>query len=216
MLKKNINLLLLILFIVVVSISILQIIITPGKDYGLFLSGMFNILSNYIYILSILGFSLLLYELKIKYYIFSLFMFLIIFIITQLSFDIILELIFYSKLDLIFGFDKLPLTILYLLNIFIGFFLWLSPLKNEINYFITIFFSFITSLHIGLNDIEFFTFKSFINYPGGNLFILIMLIGLFVYLLKFFNIKMVNIGAKIFGSWIIVISLISCFFSIMY
>ena len=216
MLKKNINLLLLILFIVVVSISILQIIITPGKDYGLFLSGMFNILSNYIYILSILGFSLLLYELKIKYYIFSLFMFLIIFIITQLSFDIILELIFYSKLDLIFGFDKLPLTILYLLNIFIGFFLWLSPLKNEINYFITIFFSFITSLHVGLNDIEFFTFKSFINYPGGNLFILIMLIGLFVYLLKFFNIKMVNIGAKIFGSWIIVISLISCFFSIMY
>ena len=216
MLKKNINLLLLILFIVVVSISILQIIITPGKDYGLFLSGMFNILSNYIYILSILGFSLLLYELKIKYYIFSLFMFLIIFIITQLSFDIILELIFYSKLDLIFGFDKLPLTILYLLNIFIGFFLWLSPLKNVINYFITIFFSFITSLHIGLNDIEFFTFKSFINYPGGNLFILIMLIGLFVYLLKFFNIKMVNIGAKIFGSWIIVISLISCFFSIMY
>lgn len=216
MLKKNINLLLLILFIVVVSISILQIIITPGKDYGLFLSGMFNILSNYIFILSILGFSLLLYELKIKYYIFSLFMFLIIFIITQLSFDIILELIFYSKLDLIFGFDKLPLTILYLLNIFIGFFLWLSPLKNVINYFITIFFSFITSLHIGLNDIEFFTFKSFINYPGGNLFILIMLIGLFVYLLKFFNIKMVNIGAKIFGSWIIVISLISCFFSIMY
>ena len=63
MLKKNINLLLLIFFIAVVSISILKILITAGKDYGLFLSGMFNILSNYIYLLSILGFSLLLYQL---------------------------------------------------------------------------------------------------------------------------------------------------------
>ena len=157
MLKKNINLPLLIFFIAVVSISILKILITAGKDYGLFLSGMFNILSNYIYLLSILGFSLLLYQLKNKYYIFVLFMFLIVFIITQLLFNIILELIFYAKLDLIFGFDEFPLTILYLLNIFIGFFLWLSPLKNIIKYLISIIFSFITSLHIGLNDIEFFS-----------------------------------------------------------
>ena len=216
MLKKNINLLLLIFFIAVVSISILKILITAGKDYGLFLSGMFNILSNYIYLLSILGFSLLLYQLKNKYYIIILFMFLIVFIITQLLFNIILELIFYAKLDLIFGFDEFPLTILYLLNIFIGFFLWLSPLKNIVKYLITIIFSFITSLHIGLNDIEFFSLKSLMNYPGGNLFILIMLIGLFVYSFKFLNVKMINVASKIFGSWMIVISLISCFFSIIY
>ena len=216
MLKKNINLLLLIFFIAVVSISILKILITAGKDYGLFLSGMFNILSNYIYLLSILGFSLLLYQLKNKNYIIILFMFLIVFIITQLLFNIILEFIFYAKLDLIFGFDEFPLTILYLLNIFIGFFLWLSPLKNIIKYLITIIFSFITSLHIGLNDIEFFSLKSVMNYPGGNLFILIMLIGLFVYSFKFLNVKMINVASKIFGSWMIVISLISCFFSIIY
>ena len=177
---------------------------------------MFNIVSNYIYLLSILGFSLLLYQLKNKYYIIILFMFLIVFIITQLLFNIILELIFYAKLDLIFGFDEFPLTILYLLNIFIGFLLWLSPLKNIIKYLITIFFSFITSLHIGLNDIEFFSLKSLMNYPGGNLFILIMLIGLFVYSFKFLNVKMINVASKIFGSWMIVISLISCFFSIIY
>ena len=216
MLKKNINLPLLIFFIAVVSISILKIVITAGKDYGLFLSGMFNILSNYIYLLSILGFYLLLYQLKNKYYIIILFMFLIVFIITQLLFNIILELIFYAKLDLIFGFDEFPLTILYLLNIFIGFFLWLSPLKNIVKYLITIIFSFITSLHIGLNDIEFFSLKSLMNYPGGNLFILIMLIGLFVYSFKFLNVKMINVASRIFGSWMIVISLLSCFFSIIY
>ena len=210
MLKKNINLLLLIFFIAVVSISILKIVMTAGKDYGLFLSGMLNILSNYIYLLSILGFSLLLYQLKNKYYIIILFIFLIVFIITQLLFNIVLELIFYAKLDLIFGFDEFPL------NIFIGFFLWLNSLKNIIKYLITIIFSFITSLHIGLNDIEFFSLKSLMNYPGGNLFILIMLIGLFVYSFKFLNVKMINVASKIFGSWMIVISLISFFFSIIY
>ncbi len=57
MIRKNINLLILSLFTLVVSISILKIVFTPMRDYGLFLSGLYNILSNYIFLLSILGFS---------------------------------------------------------------------------------------------------------------------------------------------------------------
>ncbi len=216
MFKKNINLFMLSIFILVVSISILKTLFTPAKDYGLFLSGIYNIINNYIYLLNIIGFSLLLYELKNKYYIFIFNIFLIVFVSTQLSFNIILEFIFYSKLDLIFGFDKFPLTILYLLNIFIGLFLWFSLHRNVFKYLITIIFSIVTSLHIGLNDIELFTLKSFINYPGGNVFILIMLVGLFVYLFKLFNKRYINIGSKILGSWMIVIGLISCIFSLSY
>lgn len=216
MFKKNINLFMLSIFILVVSISILIIVFTPTKDYGLFLSGIYNIINNYIYLLNIIGFSLLLYELKNKYYIFIFNIFLIVFVSTQLSFNIILEFIFYSKLDLIFGFDKFPLTILYLLNIFIGLFLWFSLHRNVFKYLITIIFSIVTSLHIGLNDIELFTLKSFINYPGGNVFILIILVGLFVYLFKLFNKRYINIGSKILGSWMIVIGLISCIFSLSY
>ena len=216
MFKKNINLFMLSIFILVVSISILKTLFTPAKDYGLFLSGIYNIINNYIYLLNIIGFSLLLYELKNKYYIFIFNIFLIVFVSTQLSFNIILEFIFYSKLDLIFGFDKFPLTILYLLNIFIGLFLWFSLNRNVFKYLITIIFSIVTSLHIGLNDIELFTLKSFINYPGGNVFILIMLVGLFVYLFKLFNKRYINIGSKILGSWMIVIGLISCIFSLSY
>jgi len=216
MFKKNINLFMLSIFILVVSISILKTLFTPAKDYGLFLSGIYNIINNYIYLLNIIGFSLLLYELKNKYYIFIFNIFLIVFVSTQLSFNIILEFIFYSKLDLIFGFDKFPLTILYLLNIFIGLFLWFSLNRNVFKYLITIIFSIVTSLHIGLNDIELFTLKSFINYPGGNVFILIILVGLFVYLFKLFNKRYINIGSKILGSWMIVIGLISCIFSLSY
>jgi len=216
MFKKNINLFMLSIFILVVSISILKTLFTPAKDYGLFLSGIYNIINNYIYLLNIIGFSLLLYELKNTYYIFIFNIFLIVFVSTQLSFNIILEFIFYSKLDLIFGFDKFPLTILYLLNIFIGLFLWFSLNRNVFKYLITIIFSIVTSLHIGLNDIELFTLKSFINYPGGNVFILIMLVGLFVYLFKLFNKRYINIGSKILGSWMIVIGLISCIFSLSY
>ena len=217
MIRKNINLLILSLFTLVVSISILKIVFTPMRDYGLFLSGLYNILSNYIFLLSILGFSLFLYEIKKnKYYFIILNIFFSVFILTQISFNIILELIFYHKLDLIFGFDKFPLTILYLLNIFIGLFLWFSLHRNVFKYLVTIIFSIVTSLHIGLNDIELFTLKSFINYPGGNVFILIMLVGLFVYLFKLFNKRYINIGSKILGSWMIVIGLISCIFSLSY
>tara|TARA_B000000475_G_scaffold264152_1_gene251406 strand:+ start:680 stop:1330 length:651 start_codon:yes stop_codon:yes gene_type:complete len=216
MLKKNINLFMLTIFIFLVSIAIFKILFTPAKDYGLFLSGIHNIISNYIYLLSVLGISLLLYELENKYYLLIFHIFLLVFIGTQISFNIILDFIFYYKLDLIFGFDKFPLTILYLLNIFIGLFLWFSPFKNVFIYIITIIFSLVTSLHIGLNDIEFFTLKSFINYPGGNVFVLIILIGLFIYIFKFLNKRYLNIGSKILGSWMIVISLISCIFSVSY
>ena len=217
MIRKNINLLILSLFTLVVSISILKIVFTPMRDYGLFLSGLYNILSNYIFLLSILGFSLLLYEIKKnKYYFIILSIFFSVFILTQISFNIILELIFYHKLDLIFGFDKFPLTILYLLNICIGFLLWFIPFKNLVKYLITIIFSFVSSMNIGLNDIEVFSIKSFANYPGGNVFILVMLIGLFLYLFKLINRKYINIGSKIFGSWMVVISLISCIFSLIY
>tara|TARA_B100000676_G_scaffold208787_1_gene205008 strand:- start:1688 stop:2341 length:654 start_codon:yes stop_codon:yes gene_type:complete len=217
MIRKNINLLILSLFTLVVSISILKIVFTPMRDYGLFLSGLYNILSNYIFLLSILGFSLFLYEIKKnKYYFIILSIFFSVFILTQISFNIILELIFYHKLDLIFGFDKFPLTILYLLNICIGFLLWFIPFKNLVKYLITIIFSFVSSMNIGLNDIEVFSIKSFANYPGGNVFILVMLIGLFLYLFKLINRKYINIGSKIFGSWMVVISLISCIFSLIY
>ena len=217
MIRKNINLLILSLFTLVVSISILKIVFTPMRDYGLFLSGLYNILSNYIFLLSILGFSLFLYEIKKnKYYFIILSIFFSVFILTQISFNIILELIFYHKLDLIFGFDKFPLTILYLLNICIGFLLWFIPFKNLVKYLITIIFSFVSSMNIGLNDIEVFSIKSFSNYPGGNVFILVMLIGLFLYLFKLINRRYINIGSKIFGSWMVVISLISCIFSLIY
>ncbi len=217
MIRKNINLLILSLFTLVVSISILKIVFTPMRDYGLFLSGLYNILSNYIFLLSILGFSLFLYEIKKnKYYFIILSIFFSVFILTQISFNIILELIFYHKLDLIFGFDKFPLTILYLLNICIGFLLWFIPFKNLVKYLITIIFSFVSSMNIGLNDIEVFSIKSFANYPGGNVFILVMLIGLFLYLFKLINRRYINIGSKIFGSWMVVISLISCIFSLIY
>ena len=217
MIRKNINLLILSLFTLVVSISILKIVFTPMRDYGLFLSGLYNILSNYIFLLSILGFSLFLYEIKKnKYYFIILSIFFSVFILTQISFNIILELIFYHKLDLIFGFDKFPLTILYLLNICIAFLLWFITFKNLVKYLITIIFSFVSSMNIGLNDIEVFSIKSFANYPGGNVFILVMLIGLFLYLFKLINRKYINIGSKIFGSWMVVISLISCIFSLIY
>ncbi len=216
MLNKNINLFMLSIFILLISITILKILFTPAKDYGLFLSGIYNIINNYVSLLSIIGFSLLLYELKNKYYFYIFSLFLLVFVGTQLSFNIILDVIFYSKLDLFFGFDKFPLTILYLLNILIGLFLWFNSYKNIFKYLITIIFSLVTSLHIGLNDIEFFTFKSFINYPGGNVFTIIILTGLFVYLFKLLNKIYINIGSKILGSWMIVIGLISCIFSVSY
>ena len=103
-----------------------------------------------------------------------------------------------------------------MLNIFLGILLLFSPHKIILKYLIVIIFSFISSLHIGLKDIEAFSIKSFINYPGGNIIIIIMLIGLFVNIFKFISRKYIFIGSKIFGSWLVVIGIISCLTSIIY
>jgi hypothetical protein len=137
-------------------------------------------------------------------------------IVSQIFFNIILDFIFYYNIDLIFGFDKFPLIILYLFNIFIGILLWFSPYKTISKYFIILLFGFISSLHIGLKDIEDFSINSFVNYPAGNIFIIIMLTGLFIYIFKFLNRKYILIGSKIFGSWLVVIGIISCMSSIIY
>ena len=216
MLNKNINLIILSILVFLVSLSTFKVLFTPIKDYGLFLSGLYNILSNYIFLISILGVSLLLIQSKNKLLFFILTIFLFIFILCQIFFNIILDFIFYYNIDFIFGFDKFPLIILYILNIFIGILLWFSPHKIILKYLIVILFSFISSLHIGLKDIEAFSIKSFINYPGGNIIIIIMLTGLVIYIFEFISRKYIFIGSKIFGSWLVVIGIISCLTSIIY
>ena len=64
MLNKNINLIILSVLVFLVSLSTFKVLFTPIKDYGLFLSGLYNILSNYIFLISISGVSLLLIQSK--------------------------------------------------------------------------------------------------------------------------------------------------------
>ena len=216
MFKINDNLIILCFFVLLFIIITANLFITPIADYGLFLSGIFNVLSNYYVLLSILGCSLLLFDSENKSLFFMVNIFLLVFIITQISFNLILEYIFHYKIDLIFGFDRFPKTILYFINIFLGIMLWFLPQNILLKYLGLTIFSFLISLHVGLNDIELFSLKSFINYPGGNILTITILLGFLIYLLKFSNKKYILVASKIYGSWIIVIGLISCMFSQMY
>jgi hypothetical protein len=136
-----------------------------------------------------------------------------------MSIDLILNWIFLYNLDYFWGFDKFPLVILYFLSIFLGVILWFNPINNLFKTFVLIFFGFIIGFHVALKDIETFTLKSFINFPGGNLIIIIWLSIILIYLFKIFNIfnkKYILFVSRIYGSWLITIGIISAIFSLLY
>lgn len=186
-------------------------------EYGLFASGMYNIFNNYTLLLCLLGLSLLLVNTKkiiTHFYFFITFLFF--YILTLIFIDLILEIIFSNNLDLLWGFDKFPLVVLYFLSIFLGFMLWFNPINNAFKFLSIIIFSSIISFHVALKDIELFTIKSFINFPGGNLLITLWLGVILIVILKIFNKKYIRITSKIYGSWIIVIGIMSAIFSLIY
>ena len=210
------NLNLLYIFISIAMFLIIKLVTIPIEEYGLFSSGLYNILSNYSFVLSLVGISLILFDLKNHKLFYSLVLVFVIFVVTQLLSNKILDLIFYYNIDQIFGYDKFPLTILYFLSIIVGAFLWLSPVKYLLKFFSIIIFTFMTSVHIILKDIEVFSLKSLVSFPGGNLFSSIVIIGLVIYLLKIIKNKYVLIGSKIYGSWLVVIGIMSLVFSLLY
>ena len=186
-------------------------------EYGLFASGMYNIFNNYTLLLCLLGLSLLLVNTKkiiTHFYFFITFLFF--YILTLIFIDLILEIIFSNNLDLLWGFDKFPLVVLYFLSIFLGFMLWFNPINNAFKFLSIIIVSSIISFHVALKDIELFTIKSFINFPGGNLLITLWLSVTLIVVLKIFNKKYIRITSKIYGSWIIVIGIMSAVFSLIY
>ena len=94
--------------------------------------------------------------------------------------------------------------------------LWFNPINNAFKFLSIIIFSSIISFHVALKDIELFTIKSFINFPGGNLLITLWLSVTLIVVLKIFNTKYIRITSKIYGSWIIVIGIMSAIFSLIY
>jgi len=213
MLKKS--LLFIIIFFPCLIIS--KLFYLTVAEYGLFSSGMYNIFNNYTLLLCLLGLSLLLVNTKkiiTHFYFFITFLFF--YILTLIFIDLILEVIFSNNLDLLWGFDKFPLVVLYFLSIFLGFMLWFNPINNAFKFLSIIIFSSIISFHVALKDIELFTIKSFINFPGGNLLITLWLSVTLIVVLKIFNTKYIQITSKIYGSWIIVIGIMSAIFSLIY
>ena len=213
MLKKS--LLFIIIFFPCLIIS--KLFYLTVAEYGLFASGMYNIFNNYTLLLCLLGLSLLLVNTKkiiTHFYFFITFLFF--YILTLIFIDLILEVIFSNNLDLLWGFDKFPLVVLYFLSIFLGFMLWFNPINNAFKFLSIIIFSSIISFHVALKDIELFTIKSFINFPGGNLLITLWLGVILIVVLKIFNKKYIRITSKIYGSWIIVIGIMSAIFSLIY
>lgn len=213
MLKKS--LLFIIIFFPCLIIS--KLFYLTVAEYGLFASGMYNIFNNYTLLLCLLGLSLLLVNTKkiiTHFYFFITFLFF--YILTLIFIDLILEIIFSNNLDLLWGFDKFPLVVLYFLSIFLGFMLWFNPINNAFKFLSIIIFSSIISFHVALKDIELFTIKSFINFPGGNLLITLWLSVTLIVVLKIFNTKYIRITSKIYGSWIIVIGIMSAVFSLIY
>ena len=213
MLKKS--LLFIIIFFPCLIIS--KLFYLTVAEYGLFSSGMYNIFNNYTLLLCLLGLSLLLVNTKkiiTHFYFFITFLFF--YILTLIFIDLILEIIFSNNLDLLWGFDKFPLVVLYFLSIFLGFMLWFNPINNTFKFLSIIIFSSIISFHVALKDIELFTIKSFINFPGGNLLITLWLSVTLIVVLKIFNKKYIRITSKIYGSWIIVIGIMSAIFSLIY
>jgi len=213
MLKKS--LLFIIIFFPCLIIS--KLFYLTVAEYGLFSSGMYNIFNNYTLLLCLLGLSLLLVNTKkiiTHFYFFITFLFF--YILTLIFIDLILEVIFSNNLDRLWGFDKFPLVVLYFLSIFLGFMLWFNPINNAFKFLSIIIFSSIISFHVALKDIELFTIKSFINFPGGNLLITLWLSVTLIVVLKIFNTKYIQINSKIYGSWIIVIGIMSAIFSLIY
>ena len=213
MLKKS--LLFTIIFLPCLIIS--KLFYLTVAEYGLFSSGMYNIFNNYTLLLCLLGLSLLLVNTKkiiTHFYFFITFLFF--YILTLIFIDLILEVIFSNNLDLLWGFDKFPLVVLYFLSIFLGFMLWFNPINNTFKFLSIIIVSSIISFHVALKDIELFTIKSFINFPGGNLLISLWLCVTLIVVLKIFNKKYIRITSKIYGSWIIVIGIMSAVFSLIY
>ena len=189
----------------------------PSSEYGLFESGMYNIFNNYLLLLCLLGLALLLLNTKknmTHLYFFLTFIFF--YTMTLIFIDFILEVIFSNNLDYLWGFDKFPLVVLYFLSIFLGLMLWFNPIKNLFKFLSIIVFSSIISFHVALKDIELFTIKSLINFPGGNLLITLWLGMILFFVLKIFNKNNIQIISKIYGSWIIVIGIMSAIFSLIY
>ena len=213
MLKKS--LLFIIIFLPCLIIS--KLFYLTVAEYGLFTSGMYNIFNNYTLLLCLLGLSLLLVNTKkVITHLYFFITFLFFYILTLIFIDLILEVIFSNNLDLLWGFDKFPLVVLYFLSIFLGFMLWFNPINNTFKFLSIIIFSSIISFHVALKDIELFTIKSFINFPGGNLLITLWLGVILIVILKIFNKKYIRITSKIYGSWIIVIGIMSAIFSLIY
>ena len=203
--------------IILLCFIISKLFSIPLQEYGLFQSGMYNMLNNYIFLLCLLGLSLLFLNSKKNIaYISYLVIFLLVYISTLIFIDSILRLIFLYNLDYLWGFDKFPLLVLYFLSILLGIILWFNPINNLVKIFLIIIFSFIISFHVALKEIEIFTLKSFISFPGGNLLIIVWLSIILIYLLKKFNKKYVHIFSKIYGSWLITIGIISAIFSLLY
>ena len=213
MLKKS--LLFIIIFLPCLIIS--KLFYLTVAEYGLFTSGMYNIFNNYTLLLCLLGLSLLLVNTKkVITHLYFFITFLFFYILTLIFIDFILGIIFSNNLDRLWGFDIFPLVVLYFLSIFLGFMLWFNPINNTFKFLSIIIFSSIISFHVALKDIELFTIKSFINFPGGNLLITLWLGVILIVILKIFNKKYIRIISKIYGSWIIVIGIMSAIFSLIY
>ena len=213
MLKKS--LLFIIIFLPCLIIS--KLFYLTVAEYGLFTSGMYNIFNNYTLLLCLLGLSLLLVNTKkVITHLYFFITFLFFYILTLIFIDFILGAIFSNNLDRLWGFDIFPLVVLYFLSIFLGFMLWFNPINNTFKFLSIIIFSSIISFHVALKDIELFTIKSFINFPGGNLLITLWLGVILIVVLKIFNKKYIRITSKIYGSWIIVIGIMSAIFSLIY
>ena len=214
MLKKSL------LFIIIIFLPCLitsKLFYLTVDKYGLFTSGMYNIFNNYTLLLCLLGLSLLLVNTKkVITHLYFFITFLFFYILTLIFIDFILGVIFSNNLDRLWGFDKFPLVVLYFLSIFLGFMLWFNPINNTFKFLSIIIFSSIISFHVALKDIELFTIKSFINFPGGNLLITLWLGVILIVILKIFNKKYIRIISKIYGSWIIVIGIMSAIFSLIY
>tara|TARA_B110000003_G_scaffold70871_1_gene72239 strand:- start:355 stop:999 length:645 start_codon:yes stop_codon:yes gene_type:complete len=214
MLKKS---LLFIIIIFLPCLIISKLFYLTVDKYGLFTSGMHNIFNNYTLLLCLLGLSLLLVNTKkVITHLYFFITFLFFYILTLIFIDFILGVIFSNNLDRLWGFDKFPLVVLYFLSIFLGFMLWFNPINNAFKFLSIIIFSSIISFHVALKDIELFTIKSFINFPGGNLLITLWLGVILIVILKIFNKKYIRIISKIYGSWIIVIGIMSAIFSLIY
>ena len=214
MLKKS---LLFIIIIFLPCLIISKLFYLTVAEYGLFTSGMYNIFNNYTLLLCLLGLSLLLVNTKkVITHLYFFITFLFFYILTLIFIDFILGIIFSNNLDRLWGFDIFPLVVLYFLSIFLGFMLWFNPINNAFKFLSIIIFSSIISFHVALKDIELFTIKSFINFPGGNLLITLWLGVILIVILKIFNKKYIRIISKIYGSWIIVIGIMSAIFSLIY